>query len=93
MNIIISIVLDKADEFQFKSKTYVVNDAFRKYAKRLFVIYIIMIGALTAFAFNIAPYFGVRSFFGLILLIILLLFVYNLLIDKLIRFLISKKVS
>ena len=92
MDIIISIVLDKLDEFQFKGKTYVVNDAFRKYAKRLFVIYIIAIGALTAFAYNIAPFFGVRTFFGLALLIVIMLFFYNILVDKLVRFLISKKV-
>ena len=93
MDIIISIVIDKVDEFDFKGKTYVVNDSFRKYAKRLFVIYILAIGALTAFAYNIAPYFGITSFVGLALLLVLILMVYNFLVDKLVRFLISKKVS
>lgn len=93
MDIIIAIVLDKAGEFAFKGKTYLVNEAFRKYAKRLFMIYVLMIGALTAFAYNIAPYFGIRTFFGLMVLIILLLFIYNLLIDKLVRYLIGKKVN
>lgn len=93
MDIIISIVIDKADEFDFKGKTYVVNDSFKKYAKRLFVIYILAIGALTAFAYNIAPYFGVRNFIGLALLVVVFLLIYNFLVDKLVRFLISKKVS
>ena len=92
MDIIISVVLDKANEFEFLGKTYVVNDVFRKYCKRMFMLYILGIGCITTVGYNVAPLIGANSFFSLMLFVMVLLFVYNILIDKLLKFLLKKKV-
>ena len=93
MNQIINIVKLDVDEIEIKGKKYLVNDGIRKLAKKIYRLYFILIGIMCVIADRIAMMIGFNGFLEEMTVIIVLLVIFNVIMDYIVKMILLKQVA
>ena len=93
MNQIINIVKLDVNEIEIKGKKYLVNDGIRKLAKKIYRLYFILIGIMCVIGDRIAMMIGFNGFLEEMTVIIVLLVIFNVIMDYIVKMILLKKVA
>ncbi len=91
MDIIMSVVIAKVDTIKFKGQEYEVNPLFKKLCQKIFRFYVFLLAIILVLAVNVAPMIGADDFFSVILFALIMVLVYNVIVDFVVRKIIEKK--
>ena len=92
MDIILTVVINKAESIKINGKDYVVNEAFASLCKKVFRLYAVLIGVICVIGVNLAMFLNINEWFGIILFTVIILVIYNFIADLVVRRFIIKRV-